>query len=282
VIPRDGRSDKVTVNLFSAAAILAGSILIAGQQQPSTPRSGWPCGARLDTSYFQVAEGSGGHMLLLAPEEIGESAPLLTAFGSHPQTIFRLGGSLRSGVHELRVPVDPSVESVLFSISVQCLQVAHVVRPSGVVATGDDVTDLSSFRAERMVIVKRPEPGIWTVRVSGSGVAGVVAQARSAIGISQVQFAPAGSKTFTAVPTPGVENVVRIQMSGKAADVTAALVSGEFRRLAELPLEAGETDGSYVSRFTPGPEGFRVLVAGKDAGGVAFQRLHAPLLAPVR
>jgi hypothetical protein len=264
-----------------APAILASSILIAGQQQPSTPR-GWPCGARLDTSHFQIAEGSGGHMLLLAPEEIGESATLLTAFGSHPQTIFRLAGSLKPGVHELRVPVDPSVESVLFSISVQCLQVAHVVRPSGVIAAGDDVTDLSSFRAERMVIVKRPEPGIWILRVSGSGVSGVVAQARSAIGLSQVQFAPAGSRTFSAVPTPGVENVVRIQMSGKPADVTASLVSGEFRRIAELPLDAGDTEGTYVSRFTPGPEGFRILVAGKDAGGVAFQRLHAPLLAPVR
>ena len=173
-------------------AVLLGPVVIGGQQQPSNPRSGWPCGARLDTSYFQVAEGSGGHLLLLAPEEIGDSATLLTAFGAHPQTIFRLAGSLQSGVHELRVPIDPSVESVLFSISVQCLQVAHVLRPSGLLASGDDVTDLAGFRAQRMVIVKRPEPGVWMIRVSGSGVAGVVAQARSAIGLTQVEFAPAG------------------------------------------------------------------------------------------
>jgi hypothetical protein len=267
---------------FLAPAMLAVPLLMAGQQQAPNPRSGWPCTARLDTSYFQVAEGSGGHLLLLAPEEIADSARLLVAFGSHGQTIFRLAGSLRSGVHELRVPIDSSVESVLFSISVQCLQVAHVVRPSGVLAVGDDVTDLSSFGAERMVIVKRPEPGVWTLRVSGSGIAGVVAQARSAIGIADVQFAPAGSKTFSPVPAAGVENVVKIHVSGKTADIKASLVSGEFRRLADLPLEAGETDGACLSRFTPGVEGFRVLITGTDAGGVAFQRIHAPLLTPKR
>ena len=265
-----------------AAAVLLGPLVIGGQQQASNPRSGWPCGARLDTSFFQIAEGSGGHLLLLAPEEIGDSATLLTAFGSHPQTIFRLAGSLRSGVHELRVPIDPSVESVLFSISVQCLQVAHVLRPSGLLAVGDDVTDVSSFRAERMVIVKRPEPGIWTMRVSGSGVSGIMAQARTTMGLTQVEFAPAGRTTFTAVPTPGVENVVRLHLTGKVAEIRASLVTGESRRLVELPLEAGDTDGSYLSRFTPGAEPFRILVAGKDADGVAFQRMHAPLLAATR
>ena len=268
---------------FTAAAVLVWPLLIGGQQQQTpNPRSGWPCGARLDTSYFQVAEGSGGHMLLLAPEEIAGSATLLTAFGSHPQTIFRLAGSLKDGVHELRVPVDPSVESALFSISVQCLQVAHVLRPSGLVAIGDDVTEVANFRAQRMVIVKRPEPGVWIMRVSGSGVAGVVAQARSAMEIAEVQFAPAGSTTFRAVPVAGVLNIVKIQVSGKSTDVKASIVSGEFRRVAELPLEAGETAGSYLSRFTPGVEGFRVLITGTDAAGVAFQRIHAPLLTAMR
>ena len=276
------RFNEVSVKPFVAAAALVGSTVLGAQQQPSIPRSGWPCGARLDRSYFRVAEGSGGHLLLLAPEEIGDSATLLTALGSHQQTIFRLAGSLTPGVHELQVPIDPSVESVVFSISVQCLQAAHVIGPSGVPASGDNVTDLSNFRAQRMVIVARPEPGIWTMRVSGSGISGVVVQARSAIGISSVQFAPAGRTTFSAVPAVGVDNVLRMQISGKVTEVRAALVSGEFRRIADLPLEAGDTEGSYVSRFTAGAQGFRVLITGKDAEGAAFQRLHAPLLTAVR
>jgi hypothetical protein len=52
--------------------------------------------------------------------------------------------------------------------------------------------------------------------------------------------------------------------------------------LAELPLTAGETDGTYMSRFTPGTEAFRVVVTGNDAAGLSFQRMSAPLVTPMR
>lgn len=261
-----------------AAVALAAPLLVATQQQPSTPRGNWPCGGRLDPSYFQVAEGTGGHLLLLSPEEIADSTALLTAFGSHRQTIFRLAGSLTPGPHDFHVPIDQSVESALFSISVQCLQTVDVVRPSGLPASGDGVTDLSNFRAERMVIVTRPEPGIWTVSVSGSGLAGVVVQARTAIGISDIQFATAQSANFTAIPSAGAENAVRIRLGGNLAEMQASLVSGVLAPIAKLPLEVNETDGSYRSHFTPGQNGFRVLIVGKDSEGNPVQRMYAPLI----
>lgn len=267
---------------LAAAAILAVPVLLVAQQQPSSPRAGFPCGARLDQSYFRVAEGSGGHLLLLAPEEIGDSASLLTEFGNHPQTIFRLAGSLNPGLHEFSVPIDSTVESVLFSISVQCLQTADVVRPSGAMAIGEDVTDLPNFRAQHMVIVKRPEPGMWTLRVAGSGISGVVVQARSGIGMSQPEFAPGSQATFAHTPTAAVDNTLRIRVSGRASDLRASIVSGQFVRLAELSLAAGETDGTYLSRFTPGTEGFRLVVTGNDAAGLSFQRMSAPLVTPMR
>ena len=144
------------------------------------------------------------------------------------------------------------------------------------------MTDLSNFRAERMVIVRRPEPGIWTIRAAGSGVAGVMVQGRSALGIAQVHFAAIGSTAFTPVPLAGVENAVSIGISGHPTQVEASLVNGAFRRIAPLPLTAGETESSYVSRFTPAVEGFRVLIEGKDADGVLFQRMYAPLFTPIR
>ena len=67
-------------------------------------------------------------------------------------------------------------------------------------------------------------------------------------------------------------------MDGKVAEIRASAVSGGLRKIADLPLEPGETDGSYRSRFQPGAEPFRVLVEGVDANGVAFQRMTAPLL----
>jgi hypothetical protein len=267
---------------FAAAAVFTAPMLVGAQQQMPNPRAGFPCGARLDPSYFRVAEGTGGHLLLLAPEEIGDSASLLTAFGDHPQTIFRLAGAMNPGLHEFNVPIDSTVESVLFSISVQCLQTADVVRPSGAIAIGDDVTDLPNFRAQHMVIVRRPDPGMWTMRVAGGGISGIVVQARSGIGISEPDFAPAPQTTFAAIPAAGVQNTVRIRVSGRVSNLRASLVSGQFTVFTELPLARGETDGTYLSRFTPGREAFRLLVTGNDAGGVPFQRMAAPLIAAPR
>jgi len=271
----------LAVPLWTGAQSAFASGLRPDKQQTSTARSGWPCGARLDSSYFQVTEGSGGHLLLLAPGEIGDSAGLLTEFDKHRQTIFRLAGTINPGVHEFRVPIDSTVESVLFSISVQCLQTADVTRPSGAPLAGgsEGVTDFSNFRAERMVIAARPERGIWTIRVAGSGVAGVMVQARSSLGI-EIQFAAAGSTAFTGAPSAGVENVVKIGVSGRATEVHASLVNAALRRIAPLTLTAGETEGTYLSRVTPGTQGFRVMIEGKTADGVPFQRVHAPLFTP--
>ena len=262
--------------------LLAATVLAAtstGQQETSNARAGWPCGGRLDPSYFAVAEGSGGHLLLVAPDELVGSGALLTAFSDHAQTIFRLAGTVNPGLHEFQVPIDSSVESVLFSISVQCLQTAEVLRPSGTLVGGADATDFSNFRAERMVIVKRPEPGVWTVRAAGSGIGGMMVQARTALGIARVEFAAVGGTAFTRTPLAGVENLVRIEMSGSASNVEASLVDGAFRKIAPLPLTVGDTDSTYTSRFTA-TAAFRVLVEGQDANGARFQRLYAPLFPP--
>ena len=265
---------------YAAAAVIAARLVNAQQQLPSTARSGWPCSGRLDPSYFRVAEGTGGHLLLLAPDESGDSAALLTAFTNHPQTIFRLAGTVIPGLHDFQVPIDPSVESVVFSVSVQCLDAAYVLDASGALVGGDTVTDLSTFRAERMVIVRRPPPGVWTVRVAGRGVAGVSVQARSSIGFGGLEFSTGRSTTFTTLPAFGVENTLRLRIDNRIAQPQASLVSGVNEPLGVLSLSRGETEGTYTSRVTPGRGGFRVMIVGRDADGFVIQRMHAPLFTP--
>ena len=264
---------------FAAVPLVTASVWAGAQQQTPNARGAWPCGGRLDPSYFRVAEGTGGQLLLLAPDEISESAPLFTAFTNHPQTIFRLAGSVTPGLHDFQVPIDPSVESVVFSISVQCLDAAYVLQPSGALAAGDDVTNLAMFRAERMVIVKRPQPGVWTVRVAGRGVAGVIVSARSPLGIANIEFAPAENQTFGALPAFGAENVLRMRISGQIEQVRGSLVSGVDVPLGTLPLSPDDTEGTYLSRFSPSAGGFRVMIVGTHQG-FAVQRMYAPLFIP--
>ena len=276
------RTREQTIWLALVLAALGAATLRAGAQQPAGNRpSAWPCGARLDLSYFRVAEGSGGHLLLLAPEEIGDSANLLLALGAHPHTVFRTAGTMQPGLHEIPIPIESSVESLLFSIGVQCLQTAQVVRPSGQLLAGDDVTDFSNFKAEHLTVVRRPEPGIWTLRVAGSGISGLVVQAQSTLGISEVDFAAPPGTTFTPIPRAGVENIVRIRMGGHPKDLRAFLVNGVFERLADIALSAGDEPGTFVGRVNVTAP-FRVVVTGTDEQRQAFQRTSAPLLTPAR
>jgi hypothetical protein len=265
------------------AAVLVVPVWAGAQQQSSNARAQWPCGARLDSSYFQLAEGTGGQLFLLAPDEIADSAPLLIAFGNHRQTILRSAGAINPGVHEFRVPIDASVESVLFSISVQCLKTAEVTRPSGAALTGSDgVTNFSSFQAQRMFIVNRPELGVYTLRIAGSGIGGVMVQTRSELSIESIEFAPAGTTAFSFAPAPGVENILRVAVSGGPGELEGSLVDASSREVLKLSLSAGERPGEYLARFSPGSEGFRVRIAGKDADGNPFQRVHAPLITTTR
>lgn len=277
------RTRERTTCLALALAVAGAATLLAGAQQQTGNRpSTRPCGARLDLSYFRVAEGSGGHLLLLAPEEIAESANLLIALGAHSQTVFRTAGTMQPGIHEIAIPIDSTIESLLFSVGVQCLQTAQVVRPSGRVPVGDDVTDFSNLKAEHVTVVRHPEPGVWTLRVAGSGISGMVVQAQSPLGISQLDFAPAPGTTFTPIPRAGIENIVRIRMVGQPSDVRAFLVNGAFERIADIALAAGDEPGTFVGRVKAISAAFRVGLTGTDERGHAFQRMSAPLLTPAR
>lgn len=270
-------------NAFLACAVAAVWLPVFAQagsrQQVPNTKSDWPCGGRVDPAYFAAAEGTGGQLFLLAPFEIADSAPLLIAVDQHPETIFRLAGSITPGVHEFRIPIDASIESVVFSISVQCLQTADIFRPSGAAPTGEGVTDYSNFRAERMTIVVHPEPGTWTVRAGGSGIAGVVVQARSEIALVRPEFARAPGTVFQPTPLAGVENVIRLRLRGDVQDVQASIVNGSFKTIAHLTLTPDEETHAYMTRFSPDAAGFRVVVTGRDSQGQPFQRVSAPLFA---
>jgi hypothetical protein len=284
VFSREPMSSNTTRIRGALATVLLaiGGLSAAPQEQTAKPRAGWPCGARLDPTYFELAEATGGHVVLVPPAELGNSATLLTALDDHRQTLFRLAGDLKTGVHAFRVAVDPSVESLVVSISVQCLQTADVIDPSGVSVGGDNVTDLSNFTGVRMVIVKRPAAGTWTLRVAGNGIGAVVVQARSNLALGQLDFAAAGSSDFGPVPLPGVENIVRFTVIGRTRGLEARLVNAAFRTIAPLTLAAGDTPGTYVSHFIPGAEGFRVAITGTDEADAPFQRVDASLLIPHR
>jgi len=262
--------------------------LLVGQQQQPHTRPGWPCVGRPDASMVQVSEGSGGQVFLLDPSEVASSATLLMAREGHDETLRRVVGDLDPGVRTIDVDVDTSVERVLFSVSLQCLQEIEIVRPSGasVVASDADVT-WTAFQAGLQVGVTRPEAGLWKVRLAGKGLLFLVVQARASLALDNVRLVrpggPPGHEGIfrdDAPLVPGTRRLMEITLSRGILGPTFVMRGSTDESLGALPpvrQPEGEDEQTYLSEFLVPGVPFRVVVTGRDREGTIVQRAQSAL-----
>ena len=162
---RSARFPHIARIIAAVAFLLAAWCLPAGaqDQQPNNlPR--WPCGGTVDPAYVRTAEATGGAVLLFHPTEVEGVGAEMMASSRHQETVFRAGGQLADGVYEFDVPVDSTIESAYFFVSLQCLQIADIMRPSGDELRSDAAdVEYHQFEAIRLFTVNEPSPGLWKV-----------------------------------------------------------------------------------------------------------------------
>jgi hypothetical protein len=255
------------------AALAAAAAAAQDQQQDTRP--GWPCAAGVDPAYVEATEATGGRVIMQHPSELdapGTAAVIMGAAGHHA-TITRIVGRLAEGVHDFEVPIDSTVESVNFFVSLQCLQAAAIADPSGgELPTGDPgIAEDYQFEAIRYVTMTRPVPGTWKVTVAGRGLLFLVVQAKSDLAISSLTF-----------PEPG--DTVEVRVIGAVGPLAFRLVDAVTRTLQTLTLaESGNGDSRRMFRGPIVPAArFRLLVTGVDGRGFRFQRVDARLVLGVR
>jgi hypothetical protein len=262
--------------------------LLAQQQQPHT-RPGWPCVGRPDASIVQVSEGSGGQVFLLDPSEVASSATLLLARDGHDETLRRVVGDLEPGVRTIDVEVDTSVERVLFSVSLQCLQEIEIIRPSGApLAAADPGVTWTAFQAGRQVGVAAPEAGLWQVRLAGKGLLFLVVQARASLALDQVQLvrlaSGPGHEGFFPDEAPlvaGTSRFMEITLSRDILEASFEMRSSRDEHLGSLPSvrqASSDDDQVYLSEFRVPGVPFRVVVTGRDRAGKIVKRTQSALL----
>ncbi len=178
----------------------------------------------------QVSEGSGGQVFLLDPSEVASSATLLMARDGHDETLRRVVGELDAGVRTIEVHVDTSVERVLFSVSLQCLQEIEIVRPSGApVAASDPGVTWTAFQAGRQVGIAQPEAGLWKVQLAGKGLLFLVVHARASLSLDGVRLVRPGGR-------PGHEGTVPRRRAAGAWHAAAAWRSRSHAGILEPTL----------------------------------------------
>jgi hypothetical protein len=271
------------VTVVVAALVLP----LPAQQQPNA-RPGWPCVGRPDPSIVAVSEGSGGQVFLLDSSEVASSATLMLARDGHDEMLRRVVGDLEPGARTLDVDVDTTVERVLFSVSLQCLQAIEIVRPSGApVAASDPGVTWTQFQAGRQVGVATPDAGRWQVRLSGKGLLFFVVHARSALSLESVRPVRLGGRPGheglfrdDAPLVPGTTRVLEIRLSrgilGPAFEVRGS-ADERLGTLYPVRQPAAADDEVYLSEFVVPRAPFRVVVTGRDAAGSSVQRVQATL-----
>ena len=200
----------------------------------------WPCVSRKppDRSFVDVAEGSGGQVILAAPDEIEKTVFLHIQRPSHTDTIFRSTANLFNETREFRFPVDSTVESLLVSVMLACKGEIAVLTGKGTEAAGEGF----EIKGGRVLRIPRPDPGEWRLRLRGDGFYSIVVEGKSAIHFDG--GAPSGNAGNGAYRLIGDEGETFLRLDGPP--------SADFRALYPR---------------------YRTAVEGVDAHGFPFQRL---------
>jgi hypothetical protein len=251
-------------------------ILAAGAwaQTGQTPKwqPAWPCTGRersFDPVYAHTAEATGGQLFLLDPSEAGRSMTIYKYTSKHPVTVTRAAGKLEKQYEDIRVPVDSTIDSLLVSVTLQCMLRITLYGPNSTEIKPEELGGENNwFRAGRIATIPKPEPGVWTLRLEGAGPYFVFVQAHTSIGL-HVEFSPSPPKL-------GAEQTLKVSLNAPTADVHLRLIDGAGETVQPVVLTADEP-GRFSGTVVPAAKEFRVLAEGTDERGFTFQRVHPPL-----
>lgn len=261
--------------LACVVAVLCVPLPANAQRQRPRVQAGWPCDGKVDPTYVRTAEATGGKVMLFKPTEITGAADEMTASMGHEQTVLRASGRLDEGARDFEVPLDSTIESAYLFISLQCLESVTVRRPSGEELPTDrpEVT-YHRFEAIRLVTVRAPAPGKWTLTIAGRGFFSIIVKAKSTLALGSVSLSQEG-KSITALAPLGAARLA-VDISGSLPATTFQLISMDAQVLqAFAPALEQETatEKTYAAEITLPTADFRVLVTGTDENGFPVQRV---------
>jgi len=281
--------------LYMGARVLlmycALAAFLSAQEQARASRPGWPCvaGRAIDPGYVRTAEATGGQVFLFDRTEAGRSMILVQYSGKHEDTIFRSTGILSTGSREFAFPVDSTVESLMVTVTLQCLQSITVLRPTNteVHAGEPDVND-NRFRSGQVLILNKPQAGTWRVRIAGIGLFFVVAQAKSAISLNHVGFVEVGGRLghegMFPVKGPvhlGEQRTLSVNLKAPAGETVFRLIDSAGETLEPLEMgtvDEGEDERTFEGKLTLKYAAFRVAVEGRNTAGYPYQRVLPRLI----
>ncbi|MBZ5556408.1 MAG: hypothetical protein LAO77_03930 [Acidobacteriia bacterium] len=245
----------------------------------------------VDPAYISGAQNTGGQLFFIGRNETGKIFGLIEpSLTGDLQPMMLLNTTLGSGSTSVTVPVDSTLTSVTFSVSLDLLSAVHVIRPSGaeVLPTDPDAT-ITVLSTGRIVTVRTPSPGDWQLQIAGAGDLSASVMGNSALELADFNFVERrgrpeheGLFPINGQPVLGTTQIGRATMSGDFSNAQFELVSPAGATLQAITLTAGTDPDAAADEFVGNVDlpaaPFRVSVRGTDANGFAFVRTFPPTL----
>uniref|UniRef100_A0A8B9BNN6 Hemicentin 1 n=1 Tax=Anser brachyrhynchus TaxID=132585 RepID=A0A8B9BNN6_9AVES len=234
--------------------------------------------------YEEIASTSSGQVFHLDKKQVNEVLKWVEEAVQASKVHLLSTDHLTMAVNTWQIPFDPSLKEVTVSLSGPSPAI-EIRDPLGeVISKGSGLNELLNIHnSAKVVNVKDPEPGTWTIKVY-SGRHSVRITGLSTIdfraGFSKkptLDFKKTSSRPVQGIPTFVLLNTTGILLPARVDRLELLSITGEL--LKTLPVKYYPDRKPYglwnISDFIPPDEAFFVKIMGYDKDDYLFQRVSS-------
>ncbi|XP_061490015.1 hemicentin-1 isoform X5 [Rhineura floridana] len=236
-------------------------------------------------AYEEIASTSSGQIFHLDKKQVNEVLKWVEEAVQASKVHLLSTDHLTSAVNAWQIPFDPSLKEVTVSLSGPSPAV-EVYDPLGKpIMKGSGLNELLSIEnSAKVVNIKDPELGMWTIKISSSGRHSVRITGLSTIdfraGFSRnptLDFKMTSSRPVQGIPTYILLNTTGIHLPARVDRLELLSISGDL--LKTIPVKYFPDRKPYgiwnITEFIPPNEAFFLKITGYDKDDYLFQRVSS-------
>ncbi|XP_027318206.1 hemicentin-1 isoform X4 [Anas platyrhynchos] len=235
--------------------------------------------------YEEIASTSSGQVFHLDKKQVNEVLKWVEEAVQASKVHLLSTDHLTMAVNTWQIPFDPSLKEVTVSLSGPSPAIEIRDSLGKQISKGSGLNELLNIHnSAKVVNVKDPEPGTWTIKTSSSGRHSVRITGLSTIdfraGFSKkptLDFKKTSSRPVQGIPTFVLLNTTGILLPARVDRLELLSITGEL--LKTLPVKYYPDRKPYglwnISDFIPPDEAFFVKIMGYDKDDYLFQRVSS-------
>ncbi|XP_039213555.1 hemicentin-1 isoform X2 [Crotalus tigris] len=235
--------------------------------------------------YEEIASTSSGQVFHLDKKQVNEVLKWVEEAVQASKVHLLSTDHLTSGESFWQIPFDPSLKEVTVSLSGPSPEI-EIHNPLGKhVKKGSGLNELLNIEnSAKVVNIKEPEPGTWSIQISSSGRHSIRITGLSNIdfraGFSRkptLDFKMTSTRPVQGIPTYILLNTTGIHLPARVDRLELLSITGE--PLKTVPVKPFPESNPYgiwnISEFIPPNEAFFLKITGYDKNDYLFQRVSS-------